>query len=278
MRGRGRLAGTRVVLDGAGGPRELSLSERIGRGHFSEVYRGEFGGQWVAVKVASSDVEAALLENEGRVLAALGGCRGICGLVLYQRDAGILGRVLLLELAGENLSQFRKRQFGGRLGLSPALKVGLEMIHGLEELHSRGFVHRDVKLANFAWQGSQCVLLDFGLAKEWMPLPRTNCPFRGTVKYASVNAHYGIEQSFRDDLYSFFITLYFLAFGDLPWIGVADRGEICRRKEEFLWGGQVCKDTMPQLRRLLDYIDSLAYHQRPDYAHIRRILMAESAR
>ncbi len=39
----------------------------------------------------------------------------------------------------------------------------------------------------------------------------------GTACFASLNAHYGLELSRRDDMESLAYTLIYLAMGDLPW-------------------------------------------------------------
>lgn len=77
-------------------------------------------------------------------------------------------------------------------------------------------------------------LIDFGLSKQYLVgsgrqkkhieiknkkrIPRAF--LTGTVRYASINAHYG-DQSRRDDLLSFgHLLLYFLNGGHLPWMGI----------------------------------------------------------
>lgn len=98
-------------------------------------------------------------------------------------------------------------------------------------MHSKLFLHRDVKPDNFLIglgpKSSVVYAIDFGLAKRYivsstgMHIPyRNNKNLTGTARYASVNTHLGIEQSRRDDIEGIaFVTLYFLR-GSLPWQGL----------------------------------------------------------
>jgi serine/threonine protein kinase len=78
-------------------------------------------------------------------------------------------------------------------------------------------------------------IIDFGLAKRYID-PRTgqhtsfkeNKGMTGTVRYASLNAQQGNEQSRRDDLEAIgYMLIYFLRKGELPWKGV----KVKNRKE-----------------------------------------------
>ena len=74
----------------------------------------------------------------------------------------------------------------------------------LEFIHSRHFLHRDVKPDNFLIGISKkqhfVYVIDFGLAKRFRdPKTGEHIPYRdgknltGTARYASVNTHLGIE-------------------------------------------------------------------------------------
>ena len=67
-------------------------------------------------------------------------------------------------------------------------------------------------------------LIDLGLAKKYRdPKNHQHIPYRenknltGTARYASINAHLGIEQSRRDDLEGIGYVIIYLLRGWLPW-------------------------------------------------------------
>ena len=103
------------------------------------------------------------------------------------------------------------------------------MVHRLEYLHLKNFVHRDMKPENILiGQGKKAntvYLIDFGLAKRYLcPKSGSHIPYKekkgiiGTTKYLSLSGHRGNEHSRRDDLESLGIVLiYFLRGGVLPW-------------------------------------------------------------
>ena len=78
------------------------------------------------------------------------------------------------------------------------------MITRLHFCHSKNYIHRDLKPDNFligvAKNSHILYLIDFGLAKRFRDkkthqhIPyRENKNLTGTARYASINAHLGIE-------------------------------------------------------------------------------------
>jgi serine/threonine protein kinase len=106
-------------------------------------------------------------------------------------------RFLVLEFLGRHST----RRGGVRAGTVSAWRLCLSffMLRCLREFHLRRFVHHDVKPSNFLLTTSAqnpVALIDFGLARRFVD-PETGRPFReraargfrGTLRYASLNAH-----------------------------------------------------------------------------------------
>lgn len=132
-----------------------------------------------------------------------------------------------MELLGPNLEELRI-YCAGKINLQSTLILAVQMIARLEHVHANFYLHRDLKPNNFLiGKGSRLntiYLVDFGLARLYRDqVTGTHVQFKdksqivGTITFASINAHYGMEQSRRDDLESLGYVLLYLYRGFLPW-------------------------------------------------------------
>ena len=131
-----------------------------------------------------------------------------------------------MELLGPNI-EILFEYCGRRFSPKTALMLTEQMITRIESVHLKNYIHRDIKPDNFLIgtdnNSNLIYLLDFGLAKKFRDskthqhIPyKENRNLTGTVRYASINNHLGIEQSRRDDLESLGYTFIYLARGNLP--------------------------------------------------------------
>ncbi|KAA6395638.1 MAG: hypothetical protein EZS28_008835 [Streblomastix strix] len=206
------------------------LQQQLGTGAygviFSALYTNGATTKHVAIKIEKNLPQFTLQANEVFIMKAMENCKHFAK--FYQCGTHEDYKFVAMELLGPSLIQLANRHHPCRLNLHDLIKFGIQAVESLKELHKAGFVHRDVKPDNFVIGNQQnttgfIYLIDFGLFKKInkengvIVKPLQPSSFRGTLRYASPNAHKRIELGRSDDIISLFYLMIELFIGKLPW-------------------------------------------------------------
>ncbi|MGD2249183.1 MAG: FHA domain-containing serine/threonine-protein kinase [Candidatus Methanofastidiosia archaeon] len=96
-----------------------------------------------------------------------------------------------------------------------AKKYGGYILNGLEYLHNRNIIHRDIKPRNIMVSNKTVKLIDFGGAKMWHTGLNKEKTYLWTPGYGAPEQHKG-EVYFQSDIYAVGATMYFLLTGKDP--------------------------------------------------------------
>ncbi|KAI3707727.1 hypothetical protein L6452_26356 [Arctium lappa] len=265
---------------------KFKLGRKIGSGSFGELYLGVNvqSGEEVAVKLESIKTKHPQLHYESKLYMLLQGGTGVPHLKWF----GVEGEynAMVIDLLGpslEDLFNYCNR----KLTLKTVLMLADQLINRVEYMHSRGFLHRDIKPDNFLMglgrKANQVYIIDYGLAKKYRDLQthkhipyRENKNLTGTARYASVNTHLGVEQSRRDDLESLgYVLMYFLR-GSLPWQGLKagtkkQKYDKISEKKMLTPIEGLCKSYPSEFISYFHYCRSLRFDDKPDYSYLKRL-------
>lgn len=206
----------------------------------------------------------------------------ICEFIGCGRNSKV--NYLVMTILGPNLSELRRHQPHQKFSISTTLRVGVQIILAIQSMHDCGFLHRDIKPSNFAIGDTPetsrtCHMLDYGLARQYTTVtgevrqPRSIAGFRGTVRYASVNAHLSRDLGRHDDLWSVFYLLIELALGHLPWRRIKDKEEAGEFKSQYDHK-KLIKGLPVELNDFLEHLRCSSYFDKPDYPRITGALQA----
>src|ERR1051326_5424641 len=105
--------------------------------------------------------------------------------------------------------------------IDEALRYAIQIGEALQEAHTRGIVHRDIKCENIMLNSkNQIKVMDFGLAKlkGSLKLTRTSSTV-GTLAYMAPEQIQGGEVDARSDIFSYGIVLFEMITGKTPFRG-----------------------------------------------------------
>lgn len=272
-----------------GGP-EYYVDRKLGKGGFGQVFIGRRVNATKQRDGVNANLVALKFEHrsskgcnygppyEWSVYQSLGGVHGIPKVHYKGRQGDYY--IMAMDMLGPSLWDVWNSQ-GQVMTQEMVACIAVEALSILKDLHSKGYVHGDVKPENFLLgqtstpNEKRLYLVDLGLATRWkdtvcgthVEYDQRPDVFRGTVRYASVHAHLGRTASRRDDLESLAYTLLFLLKGRLPWQGYQgdNKGYLVCKKKMATSAEMLCRYTPPAFRQFTEGVVNQKFDEEPKY-------------
>ena len=261
----------------------IYFHHQLGKGGFGQLYLGRNlkENDLVAIKVEERGSRSHLYA-EFQILKEIENEKGIPK--VYEFHKGHKHNYLMMQLLGKSLDKLfteMKRHFS----IKTVSMIGYQMVQRIEYVHSKGYIHRDIKPGNFligkSSEKERLYIIDFGLSKKYIDkitgkhvIYKEGKGLTGTARYVSLNTHYGIDQSRRDDIEGIAYNLIYFAKGKLPWQGVKTKNKkekhkkIMECKEEYK-EDKLCEGLPEEFPNLLKYARKLDFEEEPDYKNIK---------
>ncbi|XP_057461517.1 serine/threonine-protein kinase STY13-like [Actinidia eriantha] len=226
---------------------KLDIRSAIAHGTYGTVYRGGYDGQDVAVKVldwgedgiatvaetaalrASFRQEVAVWQklDHPNVTKFIGASMGTSNLKIPSNNTSndahnsLPSRaccVVVEYLPGGTLKKYLIRNCRKKLSLKVVIQLALDLSRGLNYLHSKKIVHRDVKTENMLLDTHRTLkIADFGVARVEAQNPRDMTGETGTLGYMAPEVLDGKPYNRKCDVYSFGICLWEIYCCDMPY-------------------------------------------------------------
>ena len=254
----------------------LGLGKKIGQGGFSEIYESQWLGVPVAVKVIfDPKITEELKEEFNNEIEKLFILRHPYIIQLY----GITDKdksqklAVITELApkGSLFDYLHKNpKTKNNLSLEFKNKISKQLICTMAYIHSRGFVHRDLKTQNILLDKNlDMKMCDFGLTKLKSELNSGSGQFAGTPCYMAPELFDRKYYDEKVDVFAFGTVLWEIYSQKIPYIN-CDSAEI---KQKVTKGEELyCSTIIPkQIVSLIHKCRSVKPSDRPSFEQIEKM-------
>ncbi len=202
------------------------IIEKLGEGGMGVVYKAEDLKlkRIVALKFLPSHVTSSIDDlarfNQEAQAAAILNHPNICIIYSIEEENG--KQFISMEFI-DGITLNRKIA-GVPMKVSDAVTYAIQIGDALQEAHTNGIVHRDIKSENIMVNSkNQIKVMDFGLAKLKGSIKLTKASSTvGTLAYMAPEQIQGGDVDARSDIFSFGVVLFEMLTGRLPFYGEHD--------------------------------------------------------
>ncbi|XP_071212024.1 activin receptor type-1-like isoform X1 [Salvelinus alpinus] len=207
--------------------RQITLNECVGKGRYGEVWRGQWQGESVAVKIFSSRDEKSWFRETEIYNTVLLRHENILGFIASDMTSRNSSTQLWLITHFHEMGSLYDYLQLSTLDTASCLRMALSIASGLAHLHVEIFgtqgkpaiAHRDLKSKNILVnKNGQCCIADLGLAvmhfQDTNELDVGNNPKVGTKRYMAPEV---LDDSIQMDCFESFKRVDIWAFGLVLW-------------------------------------------------------------
>ena len=184
-------------------------------------------------------------------------------------------------------------------------EIGVQIIQLLYELHSKNFIHNDIKPGNICWgriyrgnflDKDKLFLIDYSMARKInsyndnsitnidifnqkisLDLSTKNKKYEGTPKYMAIRKGKGKPGNKQTDLEELFYSLIYLFKGQFPWKELPEEDHIkycirLNKKKSSVKITELCDGLPEEFIVLGHYIFSIKEDEEPCYETIKQLL------
>ncbi|KAL6448095.1 hypothetical protein ACFW04_000254 [Cataglyphis niger] len=255
---------------------EILVGPRIGSGSFGTVYKAHWHGP-VAVKTLNVKIPtSAQLQAFKNEVAVLRKTRHV-NILLFMGCVSKPQLAIVTQWCEGSSLYKHLHVFESKFELLTLIEIGRQTAQGMDYLHAKNIIHRDLKSNNIFLHDDLTVKIgDFGLATaktRWSGSQQFHQP-TGSILWMAPEVIRMQEEnpySFQSDVYAFGVVLFELLAGQLPYSHINNKDQIL-----FMVGrgylrpdlDKLRSDTPKALKRLTEDCIKFSRDERPVFRQI----------